>query len=77
MIELRFHRDLYRGESVDSAIRAFERFASFERAEEGGAWVVRVRATRPEREAKIARELANWALGETIRARTAAAASGG
>lgn len=69
MRELRFHRDLYRGESVDESLKLFERFADFERAEEEQHWVVRLSAKGPHREDRIAGELANYALGLTIRER--------
>lgn len=69
MIELRFHREVYRGEAVDEAIKVYQRFATFERAEEEDRWVVRITANRPEREKRIAAELGNYALGLTIRQR--------
>jgi hypothetical protein len=71
MTELRFHRDVYLGEAVDSAIKVYQRFATFEREEDGEHWVVRITAARPEREKKIAHELGNYALGLTIRDRRA------
>jgi hypothetical protein len=73
VIELRFHKELYRGESVDSAIKAFDRYAKLERAEEPTHWIVRVEGSAPAREKRVARELSNWALGETIRDRAAPA----
>lgn len=69
MRELRFHRELYRGECVDEALGIYERFATFTRAEEDAYWVVRVEAATPARERKIADELANYALGLTLRTR--------
>lgn len=69
MRELRFHRDLYRGEDVDAALKVYARFADFERAEADDAWVVRVRARGAARERAVAGELANYALGLTIRGR--------
>ena len=74
MTELRFHRDLYRGEAVDAALKVYQRFARFEQAEEAEHWVVRVMHDRPAREQKVARELANYALGLTIRQRRASGA---
>jgi hypothetical protein len=71
--ELRFAKDLYRGEAVDAAAKTFARFAVLELAEEPATWIVRVTASRPEREKMIARELANWALGATIRDRASVA----
>lgn len=66
MIELRFHRDLYRGESVDEAIKVFDRYGTLTRAEEPSHWVVRVEAGAAPRARRIADELANYALGLTI-----------
>lgn len=69
MREARFHRELYRGEQVDEAVKVYERFARIERAEEDTHWVVRVETESPDRERKIADELANYALGLTIQQR--------
>jgi hypothetical protein len=66
VIELRFHRELYRGESVDEAIKVYDRFAPIERAEEPGYWIVRIDGERARR---VADELANYALGLTIQSR--------
>jgi hypothetical protein len=68
VIELRFHRDLYRGESVDAAAKALAPYATaIDRAEEPAHWVLRVTATTPERERRVAGEIANRALGITVR----------
>lgn len=67
MIELRLHRELYRGECVDEAMRALAAYASFECAEEAAHWVVRVSAASPERERRVAGELGNRALGLTVK----------
>lgn len=69
MRELRFHRDLYRGEAVDEALKIFDRFATFERAEEDDYWVVRLESGSEARERRIADELGNYALGLTLRHR--------
>lgn len=69
MRELRFHRELYRGEDVDQAIRVYDRFARIERAEEEAHWVVRVEASSPARSRRVADELANYALGLTVQHR--------
>jgi hypothetical protein len=66
--ELRFHRTLYRGTSVDEAIKVYGAYATLEQLEEGDHWVVRVSSTTPARERRIARELANYALGLTVAA---------
>jgi hypothetical protein len=70
MRELRFHRDLYRGEAVDAATKIYAPYARIERVEEPACWVVRVSASSPAREQRVARELANHALGATIRDRS-------
>ena len=67
MIELRFHRELYDGKAVDEALKTFDRFASFEQAEEPTHWIVRITGKDQVREKKIANELANFALGLTIK----------
>lgn len=67
MIELRFHRDLYAGVAVDEAVRAYARFGEFQLEEAPGEWVVRITGKSAEREKKVARELANMALGLTVR----------
>jgi hypothetical protein len=66
--ELRFHRTLYRGTAVDEAIKVYTSYATLEPLEEGDHWVVRVSSTSPARERRIARELANYALGLTVAA---------
>lgn len=68
MIELRFHRAIYRGESVDEAMKALVSYAELERVEEANHWVVRVTATTPARERRVAGELGNRALGLTAKA---------
>jgi len=67
--QLRFHRSLYRGESVDEAIKTFDRYARIERAEEDDYWVVSIASGTAARERRVADELANFALGLTIRSR--------
>lgn len=66
MITLRFHRALYDGRAVDAALGVFADHGRFDRREEPDHWVVDVRADDDER--LVARELANYALGLTIRA---------
>lgn len=68
MTELRFHRELYRGEAVDEAVRVFGRFAGLERADEPMHWVVRVSPTTAD-ERTVAGELRNYVLGLTVRQR--------
>lgn len=66
MKELRFHRQVYRGEAVDESVKTFGRFADFELSEEPDYWVVKLTAKDAARERRIAGELANFALGLTI-----------
>jgi hypothetical protein len=66
--ELRFHREIYAGTAVDAALKVYARYGRFERAEEPTHWVVRVTTKDPVRERRVARELANYALGLTRRA---------
>ncbi len=68
MIELRFHRELYDGKSVDEALKIFGPHASFEQAEETAHWIVRLSAADGAREKRVAGELSNYALGLTIAA---------
>lgn len=67
MKELRFHRDLYPGEAVDAAIRTFEPWAQVEREALPSHWVVRISARSAAAERRVAGELANFALGLTVR----------
>jgi hypothetical protein len=71
MRELRLHRELYRGEAVDAAAKLYAPYARIELAEEPTHWIVRVSASTSAREVRVARELANHALGTTIRDRGA------
>ena len=86
MIELRLHRDLYRGEAVDQAMKTYGAFAVIEvsagapaptgeasDARDADYVRVRVTAASPARERKVAGEVANCALGLTVTARPAAA----
>ncbi len=75
MIELRFHRELYRGEAVDQAAKTLGPYATLELVEEPTHWVVRVTGSSPAREKRVARELGNHALGLTVRARLAASST--
>lgn len=69
MTELRFHQDLYPATAVDEAVGVYNRFASFELAEDAAHRIVRVSASSPARERHISLELANYALGLTIQGR--------
>ncbi|MFO0629309.1 MAG: HxsD-like protein [Polyangiales bacterium] len=65
MTELRLHRDLYTAAAVEGAVKALGRFGAFEVAELGAYHLVRITASSPAREAKLSRELGNYALGLT------------
>lgn len=71
MRELRFHRDVYAGEQVDAALELYERFGTLSTTEEGEHFVVRIESKNAARERRLAGELANYALGLTIRTRGA------
>lgn len=64
--ELRFPRDLYAGEAVDEALRAFAHLVDAEREAEGDAWVVRLSTRYAAHRRRIVGELANYALARTI-----------
>ncbi len=63
MTERRFHKDIYPAAAVDGAVQTFARFAAITVREEGDHRVVAVDAPKPERALRVARELANYALG--------------
>jgi hypothetical protein len=69
MTELRFHRAVYAGTAVDEAVKRFGAFATFDLREEPEHWIVRLDAPDPAREARVAGELGNYALGTTIKNR--------
>ncbi len=70
MTELRFPKSVYPGEQVDEALKLYERFGTFERSEEDGAWIVHVTASTPARERRLSGELGNYALGLVIEKRS-------
>ena len=67
MIDLRFHREVYDGRAVDEAVKTYGKFGRFELVEEPAHWLVRIRAANDARERHVASELANYALGITIK----------
>ena len=69
MTELRFHRDLYAGTSIDEALKLFSPFGTFDLAQEPSHFVVKVTCPSEKKERKVTRELSNYALGLTIQAR--------
>jgi hypothetical protein len=68
--ELRLHRDVYRGTAIDEAVKVFDGYATFELVEDAAHWVVKITGTTNERERRVAGELANYALGLTIKNRS-------
>ncbi|MBZ0116175.1 MAG: HxsD-like protein [Sandaracinaceae bacterium] len=69
MRQLRLHREIYRGEAVDEAVKVYGKYATFDLKEEQAHWLVEITSSSPARERRIADELANYALGLTIRDR--------
>ena len=69
MITLYFRIDLYSGNAVDAAVKAFAAHARAELEERPDAWVVRLEATGDENEQLLADELSNYVLGATIERR--------
>jgi hypothetical protein len=67
MTELRFHRALYDVAAVDEAVKLYERFGAAPKETEETHWLVRVTAPSEARERKVSRELANYALGLSIK----------
>lgn len=79
MIELRLHRDLYARSAVDEAVKVYGGYAALERFDAGAHWGVRVSVPgsgTERRERRVAGELANYALGLTVKTRPAAGAGG-
>ncbi len=69
MRTLRFPKTLYPGEHVDEALKTFDRFGTITRDEDDAAWVVRVEASSRAKARRLAGEIANFALGLTVRNR--------
>jgi len=70
MLTLRFHKELYDGFVLDAAMRTYAAVASFERAEVGEYYEVRLTSSGRHPEQRIADELGNYALGASIEERT-------
>ncbi len=67
-VELQFSRQVYAGEAVDEAVKAFSKFAKFDLSETDDHWVISVEIG-PELEAhskRILGEFGNTALGLTV-----------
>ena len=75
MIELRLHTEIYGEPGIDTAVDRYRAYATLERLEEPGYRVVRVTASSPSRERRVAGELANCALGLTVAAKRGSPAS--
>lgn len=69
MIELSYAADLYSGFAIDSAVKVYSDYASFELEKTSGAYTVRLKATGEFDEQTIADEFSNYALGATIEER--------
>jgi hypothetical protein len=67
--ELRLHGELYAGTAVDAAMKVYAPYATFDRVAQAPYWVVQITARSPERERRVAGELANYALGLTVKER--------
>jgi hypothetical protein len=71
MTRLSFDRSLYSGPCIDEAVKTFAGHAAFQLTEESAAWVVQLDAKTPDLERQLAGELGNFALGLTIKNRSA------
>jgi len=69
MVELKLHRELYASAAVEAALETYSPYAELELGDDGPHRVVRVRASSPERERRVAGEFGNYALGMTVRGR--------
>lgn len=76
MTEITFHHELYDGFAVDEAAKIYGAYGAMDLERQPGGFIVRVtvNAATAEQgidEATLVAELANYALGKTIEARTA------
>jgi hypothetical protein len=74
VIELRFHRTIYRGTAIDESVKTYGSYATFELTEAPDYWVVKVSGTSEARERRVAGELGNYALGLTVKGAKSGAA---
>ena len=77
MTEITFHHELYDGFAIDEAAKVYGAYGAMDLERKEGGFVVRVTvneetAAQGIDEATLVAELANYALGKTIEARTAA-----
>lgn len=68
---LRLHRELYVGSAIDQAVALYGGHAEIARSDDADHVVLRIASERPGRAERVAKELANYALGLTIQARGA------
>lgn|GEM_PF-953455 len=68
---LRLHSELYVNAAIEEAIGLYRNHAEITRTEEGPYTMLSITSPRPARAEKVAKELANYALGLTIQARGA------
>lgn len=65
---LRLHRELYLGSAIDQAVELYGGHARIARSDDVDHVVLCIESARPGRAERVARELANYALGLTIQA---------
>lgn len=69
MGELVFRKDLYAGEAVDAAARAFAGVARVELEAREDFWIVRYTPASGHDDARLGDEFCNYVLGATVEAR--------
>jgi hypothetical protein len=69
---LRLHNDLYTASAVDRAIETYAKHATIARTDEAPYVRLTIESERPARAERVARELANYALGLTVQAQASA-----
>ena len=67
---LRLHHDLYSPSAIDEALELYGAHAQIARGQEGDHVVLSIVSPRAGRAERVARELANYALGLTIQKRS-------
>lgn len=68
---VKFDKAIYLGEQVDAAVKVYTRFGTLNLSDTEQAWVVEVDAGNESRDKRLAGEIANYALGLTVRMRRA------
>jgi Flp pilus assembly protein TadD len=69
---LRLHGELYAASAITSAIDTYAKHATITRTDEAPYVSLAIASDRPGRADKVARELANYALGLTIQSQKSA-----